>query len=134
MSREQIDAAKQIADAVRAERAILRARVRPLEHQDGQYEVASILDEGHERALANMPIVGLLKWIKRMQPAHIRVVLGEIDCSEFKLIGELTARQHRLLTNALRSNFASLAKRERGRREDAEIERWAAERNREAAA
>lgn len=128
MSREQIDAALALATQIRDNRAVLRARVRPLENTDGRYELAAILDEGHHQTLAKVPVVGFLKWAKRMVAPSIRLHLAAADCSEFRLIGELSERQRKLLLEALRLDVPSLSSRVREMQEDVEIQRWAANR------
>src|SRR5689334_25054423 len=125
MSREQIDAALKSANEVRAQRAVLRARVRPLDPQDGRYELAAILDEGHHEALARLPIVGFLKWSKRMLPEMIRRYLAESGCSEFKVIGDMSPRQRTAMAAALRLSLEQMRERDRERAMEKAAKVWA---------
>lgn len=122
MSREQIDAALALAQSVKSDRALLRARVTPLEYEDGRYELATTIEDPANRAaLRSMPVPKLLRWVKRLYSMQVERILAVAGCSEYTTFGGLTERQITALARALRLSPEQLA----AAAEDVEIKRWA---------
>lgn len=114
-NRAQIDAALIRANAIRDARAELKARVKPLSPEDGRFELAAILEEGHADVLARLPVTAYLRWSRRMLGRLLDRYLAEVEASEFRVVGDLTDRQRGLLIDALRMPVETLLERQQDR-------------------